>query len=402
MRRALRTTTFLLLFSGPVPGATADEWTFDDEYRSPLLFLHPVIDYAFNPEWTRQWETNLVAENGLRLSSGSVSTDELLTFAQLNITQHLTHGFRFLSTYDGLEGLHVDVAPRDLFFGMELKVTGPLSVQGLLQPTSAKEDMDAIVGILLTDASRRQYARLSLRFEDFVYEDKNDVGGRSLQEPIGPQWALRGRWNRWELVSEGRYLSASERVFPDPALSPEVAASSRRYGASETRLRYLAGREGFATVAFGHYEYRESREGRAASPGYSYGNEVLLGTGRYLFWVDRRWGGRGELHYLHQQAEAEGARNYSYHRRDLMPAAFLRLRLGASSMLELGYMGTFYDWTMDSRDPGDGYDGEGYADKVKLAWTHRFLATARLRISLSHEPNLARFGGGNVQYQMLF
>lgn len=400
MRTAL-VLAFLVVASF-APRARADDWGFDDEYRSPLLFLHPAADYAFNPEWTRQWEANLVRRSGVRITSGSVSTDELLTLAQVNLTEDLTHGFRFLSTYDWFEGIHLDVAFRDLFFGLEKKVAGPVSVQGMIQPTSAKEDVDAVLGVLLTDAGRGQYLRLWIRFEDFVYEEKNDVGGRSVQEPVGPQWALRGTRGRWELVSEGRYLSASVRAFPDSSLAPGTEAFSRQYGASQTRVRYVRGERSFAEAGLAHYRYRESGEGRSPGSAFSYGNEILQGTGRCLFGFAANWGGRAELHLLDQDADATGIRDYAYRRRDIMPAAFLRRFLGTDNMLELGYMGTFYDWTMDSRIPDEDYEANGYADKLKLSWTYRFTADARLRASLSHEPNLSRFGGGNLQFQMLF
>ena len=44
----------------------------------------------------------------------------------------------------------------------------------------------------------------------------------------------------------------------------------------------------------------------------------------------------------------------------------------------------------------------GATDKLKLAWTFLFSEHARALVGLSHEPELNRFGGGNVQLQAIF
>ena len=63
-------------------------------------------------------------------------------------------------------------------------------------------------------------------------------------------------------------------------------------------------------------------------------------------------------------------------------------------------MGTHHQWEYSIGDWLD--DRAGYTDKIKLGWTYAFLPTARVQFSLSHELDLERFGGGNVQFQMVF
>ena len=60
----------------------------------PLLYLHPLVNYGFDPEWTRAWERSLQSANSLRVNVGSVSTDDFLTDVELHLTEPISSRFR--------------------------------------------------------------------------------------------------------------------------------------------------------------------------------------------------------------------------------------------------------------------------------------------------------------------
>ena len=82
------------------------------------------------------------------------------------------------------------------------------------------------------------------------------------------------------------------------------------------------------------------------------------------------------------------------------PALFIELRSPGLSVWELGYLACHHSWDYVSPTVDDHTDD--YTDKLKLGWTYPFTPRARLQLSLSHEIDLERFGGGNIQFQILF
>jgi hypothetical protein len=68
----------------------------------------------------------------------------------------------------------------------------------------------------------------------------------------------------------------------------------------------------------------------------------------------------------------------------------------------VGYLATPYEWDYVSRDGTAPYNAASSVDKLTLAWTFVFSENARALLSLSHEPEVNRFGGGNLQLQAAF
>ena len=64
----------VVTLAGAFGRAVADDWPYDDQYASSLLYLHETLDYAFHPLWVRQWEQHLVKGNGVRGTAGSFTT----------------------------------------------------------------------------------------------------------------------------------------------------------------------------------------------------------------------------------------------------------------------------------------------------------------------------------------
>ena len=378
----------------------AEDWPFPDELRSRLVFVHPLVNYAINPAWQRDWERRLVSANGVQTTVGSVSTEDLYTDLTLNITEPLNGRFRFLYRMVWREGLHLDVVRQEHWLGFEIGLFNRLAAYLQVSPTPDKEEFDLLTGLLLTDEARERYLRISLRLDDFMYERKNDLGGTSQEEPVGIQWELRHQIGPWELFSTGRYGSGSQRAYPDSSLSPAVAGSFRQDGASTVRLRHLLNGSDFLGIEASHYSFEASEQRRDGVDGFEYANEYVHLRGLGVVRIGGSWGLRPEIHWLRQWATATGRHEFDHRREDFFPAVFVELHAPGKSTWELGYLTSHHQWdfaaggTTDSRD--------GYTDKIKLGWAYAFLPTARVQLSLSHELDLDRFGGGSVQYQMNF
>ena len=383
----------------PTYGATGD-WPFPDELRSRLVFVHPLVNYAINPVWQRDWERHLVSANGVQMTVGSVATEDLYTDLTLNITEPLGGRFRFLYRMVWREGLHIDISRQEHWPGFEMGLFGRVAVQLQVHPTPDKEDFDLMTGLLLTDESRERYLRVSLRLDDFMYEPKNDLGGTSQEEPVAIQWELRYQVGRWELFSTGRYGSGSRRAYPDSALSPALAGSFRRDGAGTIRLRHLLNEADFLGVEASHYSFEADEQRRDGVDGFEYGNEFVHLRGLGVLGIGGSWGLRPEINWLRQWASSTGRREFDHRREDFFPALFVELHAPGKSTWELGYMATHHQWEYTAGGWVDNRDA--YTDKIKFGWTYAFLPTARVQFSVSHELDLDRFGGGNVQFQMNF
>jgi hypothetical protein len=399
----VRTLVLAILALAGAPGsAPADDWPYDDRYASSLLYLHETLDYAFHPLWVRQWERNLVSGNGLRGTAGSLTTDDLITVLQVDVAQPAGRGFRVLYVADRFEAPHRDVLDREQFVGLEAPVLDGFGIQLLADPMTEKEELDALAGIVLANSARESYLRLWLRLDDPVWGRKNDRGGRSVQEAIGPQWTARLARGPWEFFSAGRSSRPSQRAFDDPVLSPDVAAEERRRGESESRLRWTARGGSWAEAALAHWAYEETIEARDPAGSYAYENRIVRGRLAAGSPESARWGGRAELHHVRQDAEAQGAHDYAYERRDLPWALHLEWRPTPAQVWDLGYLRSRYEWDYAPRDGTTPFDAAGGVDKVKLAWTFLFSQEARMLLGLSHEPEASRFGGGNLQLQAIF
>jgi hypothetical protein len=113
---------------------------------------------------------------------------------------------------------------------------------------------------------------------------------------------------------------------------------------------------------------------------------------RALAPLSPRWRMRAELHRLDRRATASGWRAFAYHRDEVMPGLWAEWRAGRRQVVELGYLGSFYRWRYAGEEPAS-----GFADKLELATVFRLDGNARLKLSLSHEVSLERFGGASVR-----
>lgn len=391
MRRLLMPALALLVSSAPVRAAD-----LPGGGPGPLLYLHPLVNYAIDPEWTRAWERGLQSGNSLRVNVGSVSTDDFLTDVELHLTEPLSERFRVLYDLRWFEARHIETADTEHFLGFEASVVDGLALQGQAHPASDKEDLDLRFGLLVHSANRQQYARVLVRWDDPLFDDKNDLDAVQDQAATSLEWVARGRWRWVEAFTEGSYGSGSERSYPDSVKVPEPGADSRRLNGSVSRVRGLLGRERFVELELWHHEFESSVTPRTASSAETYRNRVFDVVVRGVWRIDGAWRVRSEVHRLDQEASAS---SFDYARADWMPALWVRRSFGRVHSVEVGYMGTRYDWDGSPDDPAS---EDGYKQKLELAWFIEPSDRARVQFSLSHEPDPQKFGGANVQVQVGF
>ena len=392
-RRLPLLVALVLLAAAP---AAARPWPFPEHLRDRLVWVHPLANYAYAPAWQRDWERALARDDGLRTTIGSVSTDDLLLRLELNLNRPLSGPWRFVARLDRRDALHVDRPRDELWLGFAAELVRGLEVEVQTDPAGPKEELDLRAGVLLTDAARTRYLRLALRWDDPLYGEKNDRGGAADATAAGPQWEARWAAGRWEAFSRGRYLSRWSRAFPDSATSPAVRAEAGRHGEGVLRVRRLLADGELVEAGLAHYRFTADEVRRDGADGYAYRHEWVHAHALAELAAGPRLVLRPELHWVRQWASGRGARAFAHTREDVIPALSVRLATGGRGAWELGYMGTHHRWehTAGRQD--------AWTDKVKLGWLFAFTPRARLQASLSHELDLERFGGGNVQFQVLF
>ena len=139
---------------------------------TPLLFLHPLVNYREDPQWIRQWERGLQRGSTLRANVGSVSTDDFSTAVELHVTEPISTRFRALYDLQWRDVLHMETAEQQHFLGLEFALFSSLALQLQAHPASRKEEMDVRTGVLWHDAGREQYLRILVRWDDFLFEDE--------------------------------------------------------------------------------------------------------------------------------------------------------------------------------------------------------------------------------------
>jgi hypothetical protein len=363
---------------------------------SPLLYLHPLANYREDPEWVRAWERSLQSANSLRVNIGSVSTDDFLTDVELHLTEPIASRFRLLYDLRWFEALHVETRDTQHFLGFEFGLLPGLGLQGQINPTSRKEEVDLRFGMLLHTPDRAQFARVLVRWDDPLFDDKNGVDAVGEQTATSLEWTGRGVLGPFELFSRGLYGSGTERSYPDSVQVPEPFSETGRLNGSVTRLRLIADRGRFAEFEVAHHDFETTRVRRVDGVVERYDNRLLDLALRGVWRFDDRWRARAALHRLDQQAFVS---SNDYSREEWMPAGWIRWSANAVHAIEVGYMGTSYDWTGSPDVPES---ESGYKQKLELAWLIEPSERVRLQFSLSHEPDPQRFGGANVQVQVGF
>jgi hypothetical protein len=393
-RRRRLAALALVLMLGPAPAPAAEpDWSYERDLRNRLLLLHPLVNYALHPDQRAAWDRQRLAGSALLATIGSVHTEELLIDAQWALNAELASGLRLRNDLAWLEARHLPFRRRDAWLGLEATVTAGFAGVFQVQPAYDKEDLDLRFGVLwVPDAGRTRYAQVLYVREDPVYAEKNPFGGAVEQPADGFDWLVRQESGRWTLSSAGRWRREFRREFPDPARSPGLARQSGRDNALDVRVAWTPGPRAAVEAELALHETAAAQVHRDGAYSHDYAGWLRHLALRGLLPLDEHWRLRAELHHATQRADATGWRAFGYRREETMAALFGEWRWNRRHQVEAGYLEARPQWR---------YAGEpassGRADKISLAVRFGFAADAALLLALSHEVDLQRFGGFNVQ-----
>lgn len=380
-------------------------WPYTTDFDSYLLHVHPEVNYALPPQWLDVWERERLRAGCLRAVFGSSATDELLIDARWALNHELTCDLRLRQDIVWQERRHLPLDRLDIWLGLEQRVWRRLAVVVQTVLAERKEAIDLRLGWLWTSADRTRYAQLLYVLEDLIHDQKDGRGGVTETSPIGANWLARFERGPWALFTQGNWVRGFARRYPDSGRSPELVAHARMANELSVRLswRPLADR-GVEAAWFQaeDAERMEFREGPFASGmsafSYHYAGWYRLISLRGMHPLADRWRLRAECHQLHRRAAATGWRAFTYDRDEIMPAVFAEWAWSRRRAVELGYLGTFYRWRHRDHDRRLIPDTRrGFADKVELALILGLAGQAALKLSVSHEVSLERFGGGSVR-----
>lgn len=378
------------------------DWEFEDPYDDEMLYLHALVNYTYDLQWQFDWERRQFVSNAFRIKTGSVTSTELLTDIDLNINQALNDKWRFQGSFRR-DGLRQRPAREDrLLVGFERSLFERSAVYLTVNPEFNKEFIDVAAGYTYYDDDRQQYVRVGALFEDLDYETKNDLGGKTEQDPIALQWALRLHLvNDWFVYSEGEVGSGFERLFPDPTASPDVSRHDRQANTAQLRVS-RASDSGTAWSAWVEwYDFTEVMQFRQPGLDYDYENVQVDFAVEHLRVLGDRHRLRLLVHYLDQKAESRGFNEHDYNRSDVLGGAFYEY-LWPNSGATFAYAFGQPDIVFEAPDPTDSYRRDDYRDKLIVGWRYNFSEDAQIHVSVSHEVSVNGFGGGAVRFQLFF
>ncbi|MEO1246108.1 MAG: hypothetical protein AAFX56_10545 [Pseudomonadota bacterium] len=381
-----------------------DPWELENGYETKLLFLHALINYSFDPQWQLDWEREQYVNNALRVNTGSVSSDELLTEIDLNINEALNEDWRFFGQFRREGFRRRPVREDQVLLGLERRWRKNSAIYLGVNPEFGKEFLDIEAGVAHYGDTREQYARLGVRAVDLNWGSKNQQGGTQEQRPLKLNWSVR--WPLAEklwLYSEGLLGSGFERRFPDPAESPEETLHERNENRAELRLTWQDGglRETLWALTLEWYDFEETRQFRTPGFDYDYSNTQLNLGIEHVRMLGERHRLRLTAQFAGQEASSRGFREHDYERRDILAGAFYEY-LWPSSRFTIAYAGGIPDIDYSALIAEDSFDTSRYTDKLIVGWQYTFSDRASIRASLSQEVSERGFGGGAIQYQMFF
>lgn len=378
------------------------DWDFEQPYRDQMLYLHALVNYSYDLQWQLDWEHRQLADNSLRVNTGSVTSDKLLSDIDLNINETLNDRWRFQGSFrrDGLR--QRPIRKEQLLLGFEGSIFESSALYVTVNPEFNKEFLDVAAGYTLYRDERQQYVRVGVLLEDMNYQTKNDVGGLSEQDNVVLTWAIRlGLANEWFLYSEGEVGSGFERVFIDPGASPEVSRHEQRVNKAQLRLS-RASRTGTLWSAWVDWQsFDDARQFRQPGFDYDYENTQLDIAVEHARVFRDRHRLRLLLHYVELEASSRGFNEHDYARKDVLGGAFYEY-LWPNSGATFAYAFAQPDIDYRALDPAGNYKLDDYRDKLILGWRYNFSENAQIDLSISHEVSVQGFGGGAVRFQMFF
>jgi hypothetical protein len=379
-----------------------DFFPYEENYTHDGIFVHEFISYAFHPTWQFEWERLFFQKSGLRMSSGSLRTDELLVHGELTVNENLSKGWWFSSRGIWYSNLHRNQRDLNIYLGLEREINKSVSLFVLCFPRFTKEDLGVQLGISWFGKQRQHYLNLALVLPEMVWDEKNDLGGESKKKPLGIQWYARYSLGKFTAFSEGYYSPGFERDFTDPEKSPLETTHSQRINQAQFKIYYQPKPASMLQFHFYTYLFKEAKSFYEDQNDFDYKNLTSNISLHYIFRFKDKHRLQLLSHYVIKDARSFGFREHEFERRDLLAGIFYEY-FWSKNTVELGYMLSVYDWTYDSADNALDADLQNkYYDKVYLGYTYSFDDRSTLRISISHQPAIKGFGGGSIQYMMFF
>lgn len=392
----------LLLGTNATAQVPDANWVFADPYRDQMLYLHSLINYSYDAQWQFDWERRQLADNALRVNTGSVTSTELLTDIDLNINTALNDRWRFQGSFRRSGLRQRPNREERLLLGFERSVFQSSAVYLNVNPEFNKESIDVAAGYTFYRDDRQQYVRVGALIEDINYQIKNDRGGESNKDSIALQWLVRlALANDWYLYSEGKVGGGFDRVFPDATTSPDISRHER----STTTGLLRASRsteDGTAWSAWlDWYDFNEVMQFRQPSFNYEYNNTQLTIAAEHVRVIRDRHRLRLLVSYVHQEADSRGFNEHNYDRTDILGGAFYEYNW-PNSGATFGYALGQPDIAFRALEPADNFNLDDYRDKLIVGWRYNFSDHAQIHVSVSHEVSAHGFGGGSVRFQMFF
>lgn len=396
-----RKTILLIVIFFIFNSILAFEWTYDQGNVDERLYLHVATNYAFDQDWSRAWEKNYLKASGIRMNYGSVTTSELLSDFQILINEQIAKGWKFHSHFIQYDSRHRNDKVESNFIGLEKSIFSNISLFALFSPYFDKEKIDSKVGLTISSSNQKKYLRLSYVFDDFVYEQKNSLSGKTIQKPGRLDWKLRTGGKNWTIYSDGQYSRAFKREFQDRERSPEINWHSQSIDDITTKLYYRPTENIFLEFRNWYYQFYEAKNFWNPLYNFSYQNTIYQNSVYGTFQINKKFDIRYEFHHIYQNSEADGYQEYDFKRREIFfPDIFIDYKTG-HEIFTLGYFGTSYTWQKENHLSDDS-EQKGYEDKLIAGWQHSFSSKTKLKLSISHSTTYHGFGGGNIQYMMYF
>jgi hypothetical protein len=394
----LKKTLLILMMIFIYHANYAFDWPYDDNYTGKRLYLHGITNYAYDQSWKFEWEKNYLKKNSAIMNFGSVATDKLLCDMEVLINHDLGKGWKFFNHLDWYATRHRNEKEYSNFMGLEKIIFKKLSIFWLFNPYYDKDKIDMQFGFSIADSDYEKYLRLALVTDDFVYESKNEEGGKSIRKPLGLEWRLRTGIGQWWFYSEGKLTTGFKRELSGNYNDPEITVHEKRVNDQLTKLYYRPSDKMLFEVYSKWYQFYESKNYLNPDYNFTYENNIYQNGFRSTIEFTNRIQFRYTLHYLYQHSVAEGFREYEYNRNELFfPSAFIDYSL-KRNVIYLGYFGTNYRWKKDAIDNLDDFSNRGYSDKIILGWKYKFPESGKIKISISHSTTYHGFGGANVQF----
>lgn len=391
----------IIVFIFTVSYCSAENWKYDEVYKEELLYLHTLVNYDYGPDWKQSWEKELLKGKGIRFNFGSVSASKLLHHEDVVINHDLGEGWWFRTHLLWEYSRYKDIDGSASYLEFQKKILHNLYAGISADVHANKEEIDGTFSLLAVNQIRESYCQLHFCWDDLVYDRRNTDGGTTARQPFGVKWLSRYEGNKWILYTSGKLSAGFKRNYSDRNTSPNRIHHNQKINRAHGKLTVLLTRKSRIESEITLYDFQESEQFLQAPDDYRYANRILHCAVRYIFPVMADSRLDCELHYVNQDADAAGARRYRYRRNEMMPAVFFR-RSFSGHTVKAGYLGSFYEWENDEPLAQNDYSRNDYADKLTMGWTYDFSRRASILLSVSHAVRFDSFGGGNVQYMMMF